>query len=211
MNTDFYTYIYYDPSRNNEPIYVGKGQKQRAWAHLKRKDKHPFTHRIQLMKKNNVLPIIGVYGGLDEEFALLLEEELINKFGRKDLGTGTLLNLTDGGDTPINLSAEARKKMSDAAKSRVHTDEYKRKMSISCSGRIVSEETRARMSGKTPSEETKAKLSISNVGKVRSEETRAKMRGLRKPLSVEHRAKLSASVRAANARKRLNKEQNGND
>ena len=28
MNPDlFYAYIYYDPSRDNEPIYVGKGRK----------------------------------------------------------------------------------------------------------------------------------------------------------------------------------------
>ena len=40
----------------------------------------------------------AIYAGFDEEFALFLEEELIQKLGRKDLGLGTLLNLTDGGE-----------------------------------------------------------------------------------------------------------------
>jgi hypothetical protein len=31
---DYYVYIYYDPSRNNEPIYIGKGSKIRAWYNL---------------------------------------------------------------------------------------------------------------------------------------------------------------------------------
>lgn len=35
----YYTYIYYDPSRNNEPIYVGKGYDKRAWDHLTSKTK----------------------------------------------------------------------------------------------------------------------------------------------------------------------------
>ncbi len=32
-----YTYIYYDPSRNNEPIYVGQGINDRVWVHFSRK------------------------------------------------------------------------------------------------------------------------------------------------------------------------------
>lgn len=96
--TLFYTYVYYDPSRNNEPIYVGKGKDSRAWSHLKSKKKHPFIQRLQFMRKNNILPHIGIYSDFDEEFAHLLEQELISKFGRKDLGKGSLLNLTDGGE-----------------------------------------------------------------------------------------------------------------
>lgn len=95
---NFYTYIYYDPSRRNEPIYVGMGQKKRAWVHLRAKRKSPFIQRLQFMKKNNISPVIGIYADLDKEFALFLEEELITKFGRKDLGLGSLLNLTNGGE-----------------------------------------------------------------------------------------------------------------
>ena len=98
MNPElFYTYIYYDPSRNNEPIYVGQGKMDRVWEHLKSTFNHPFVNRLKHMKNNNISPNIGIYAGMDEELALLLEIELIAKFGRKDLKQGPLLNLTNGG------------------------------------------------------------------------------------------------------------------
>ena len=131
-----YTYIYYDPSRNNEPIYVGEGTKNRAWAHLRKTNKHPFVQRLQFMRKNGVDPIIGIYAGLDQEFAHLLEIELIAKFGRKDLGKGSLLNLTDGGEGQVNPTQAVRYKMSLAHLGETKTAEHKKKLSESCMGRI---------------------------------------------------------------------------
>lgn len=114
----FYSYIYYDPSRNNEPIYVGKGHGKRAWQHLSIKKTHPFIQRLQYMRRNGIEPIIGFYAGLDEEFCILLEQELISHFGRKDLGKGPLLNLTDGGEgsSGLVISEDTRKKLSIAKK-----------------------------------------------------------------------------------------------
>ncbi len=94
----FYAYIYRDPSRNNESIYAGKGKNGRAWSHLKSKKKHPFIQRLQFMKKNNIEPSIEIIDALDESHAFFMEECLIEIIGRKDLGKGTLLNLTDGGE-----------------------------------------------------------------------------------------------------------------
>lgn len=105
----FYTYLYRDPSRGNEMIYVGKGQKRRAWKHLSRTDRHPFTQRLQKMKRNGVTPLIEfLCKDVDEELALLCEVEAIDLYGRKDLGKGPLLNLTDGGDSITNLNPIAR-------------------------------------------------------------------------------------------------------
>ena len=98
MSTKFYTYIYRDPSRNNEPIYVGKGCAKRAWSHLSSSKKHPFIQRLQYMKKNSVVPSIEIIDALDESHSIFLEECLIEIIGRKDLKKGTLLNLTDGGE-----------------------------------------------------------------------------------------------------------------
>lgn len=53
--SEFYTYLYIDPSRN-EPIYVGMGQKKRVWYHPKRKDIHPFVQRLQKMAREGVQP-----------------------------------------------------------------------------------------------------------------------------------------------------------
>jgi hypothetical protein len=142
---EYYTYIYYDPSRNNEPIYVGKGHKLRAWRHLTLKGNGPFTCRLKHMKKNNVKPVIGIYSGFDEELALLVEVELIAKFGRKDLGRGPLLNLTDGGEGTkgntgkqawnknIPMAEETKEKLSKANKGKKHifTEEHRKKLSES--------------------------------------------------------------------------------
>lgn len=132
----YYTYIYYDPSRNNEPIYVGKGKCNRAWAHLKSSKKHPFINRLKLMSHNNIIPIIGIYAGLDEDFALLLEVELISKFGRKDLGKGSLLNLTDGGEgiSGKTHSQLTRVLIAQANTGKIVSEETKKKMSISGKG-----------------------------------------------------------------------------
>lgn len=94
----FYTYIYRDPSRNNEPIYVGKGSRRRAYSHLKKSNRHPFIQRLQKMKNNNISPTIEIINALDESHSFFLEECLIEIYGRKDLGKGTLLNLTNGGE-----------------------------------------------------------------------------------------------------------------
>ena len=138
----YYTYIYYDPSRNNEPFYIGKGKNERAWEHLGMLDRgkpHPLKHRLQFMKKNNIFPIIGIYSDLDEELAHLTEIELISKFGRKNLGKGTLLNLTDGGEGASGCvrSAETRYKIGQAniGKNRSHSMISKLKISKSCKGR----------------------------------------------------------------------------
>ena len=148
----YYTYIYYDPSRNNEPIYVGKGKDHRAWDHLKTKSKKntPILNRIRFMKRNNIVPIIGLYSGIDEELSHLLEEELIAKFGRKDLGKGPLLNLTNGGEGGSGSirSEETRRKIGVAniGKDRTHSQETKNKISTTKTGVTDSPETYKRKS-----------------------------------------------------------------
>lgn len=104
MATAFYCYVYKDPSRNMEPFYVGKGKNKRAWDHLKRTKPSEMTHRIKKMIRNGVEPVIEfLCYDQDEEFIFLVEQEAIHKFGRKDLGKGPLLNLTDGGEGPIGF------------------------------------------------------------------------------------------------------------
>jgi len=123
MDTQFYTYIYRDPSRNSEPIYVGKGFGNRAWVHIKySKKRHPFIQRLRYMKDNGVVPTIEIINALDESHAFLLEECLIGIMGRKDLKRGTLLNLTNGGE-------------GNAGRTFSHTAETKEKMRIAKIGK----------------------------------------------------------------------------
>lgn len=59
------------------------------------------------------------------------------------------------GDT---MTAEARAKLSLAAKGRVFTEEHRNKISTAHKGKKISEKTRQKMKGKTFSEETRQKL-----------------------------------------------------
>lgn len=113
---NFYAYIYRNPSREMEPFYVGKGKGRRSHSHLVRKDHHPMTYRLAAMKKNGVDPIIEIVQAIDEDHAFFLESCLIEVIGRRNLKTGTLLNLTDGGEGPSGWvpSPEAKAKMSTA-------------------------------------------------------------------------------------------------
>lgn len=136
----YYAYIYYDSARDNEPIYVGKGNGNRAWKHLKRKDMHPFTQRLAYMRNNGIVPVIGLYSGLDEELAYLIEEELIAKIGRKDLGKGPLLNLTDGGDgaygTTHRIGKEHRLKINASLKGLPKSEIHRKRIGAAGRGRI---------------------------------------------------------------------------
>jgi hypothetical protein len=173
----FYTYIYYDPSRNNEPIYVGKGFGRRVW-------KHPFTQRIQFMKKNSIKPTIGIYAGLDEEFSLLLEEELIAKFGRKDLGLGSLLNLTDGGDVgPTGMkpvfTEDHKKKLSKASKGKKKSEEARHNMSIAKKGKPSGRKGR-------PNPMKKSGIH-GNTGKIRSQEFKDNLIGRKQSIETKEK------------------------
>lgn len=151
--TDFYTYIYYDPSRGNEPIYVGKGKENRAWSHLKSKKRHPFIQRLNSMEKNGISPVVGLYATDNEELALFLEEELISKFGRKDLGSGPLLNLTNGGEGVGGRISP-------------HTPETKEKMRIAKKG----------IPGHKQTTSAREKIAKYRLGKIHSPECRESMK-----------------------------------
>jgi len=174
----FYCYVYRDPSRNNEPIYVGKGHGRRAQYHLSRKDHHPLTHRIKKMLELGVEPDIEIIEALDEDHAFFLEVVLIDMFGRRDIGKGSLLNLTDGGEGPSGVvhKPETIKKIADKNRGRPRSEETKRRISSALTNHTHSDATRRKMSQtrqgkstKSPSAELRAHLSAKMTGRVRTQ------------------------------------------
>ena len=109
----FYTYIY---SHSNIPFYVGKGQGNRAYKHLKRTDRHPMTQKLNKLHKQGIEPVVEIINASNEVSAFWLERCLIAAFGRKEAGTGTLLNLTDGGEGSVGwIPSKATKANQSAA------------------------------------------------------------------------------------------------
>lgn len=99
----FYVYIYKDPrpTKNQQVVYVGKGNGDRAWYHWAKRVRHNkgFGAFLALLRREKLKPIIEIVkDGLDEAEAFYEEMHLIALYGRRDLNTGTLFNLTDGGE-----------------------------------------------------------------------------------------------------------------
>ena len=93
------------------PFYVGIGKtRNRAFD---------FTKRSKFWKdftKKYDFTVDVIYEGISYEEAKLMEMQLIKSIGRRDLGLGSLVNQTDGGDGTLHfhkvLSPETKKKIS---------------------------------------------------------------------------------------------------
>jgi hypothetical protein len=126
------------------PYYVGKGTGNRAYD-LKRCGAKPPKDQSY---------IVFVQEGLTEQEAFNLERYCIDLYGRIDLGTGILRNLTNGGEGASGCchSIETREKMSRARLGnqhrlgKRHTQKTKDQMSRSHLGRNLSQEHKNKIS-----------------------------------------------------------------
>ena len=151
------TVVYQWLRKDGSPYYIGIGNLQRPYTGRRRCGTPPPKERIVILHKN-----------LEWEEACEIEKELIAFYGRKDLGTGILRNLTDGGEgTPgVKVSEKTKRKMSENNKGKnnpnygkKHLEETKKKISRAISGK------NNHNYGKNLPEEVKKKISESNSGK----------------------------------------------
>jgi hypothetical protein len=118
-------YIYFHKRADDGVVfYVGIGIGRRAYRESNRSqfwkriaDKHGYT--IEFPHKD-----------LTQDEAKQLEIHYISAFGRIDKGTGTLCNMTDGGDgrTGYKCTEETKEKMRKASTGVKFTEERKRKI-----------------------------------------------------------------------------------
>lgn len=129
---NFYVYAFLRDDRYT-PYYIGKGKGNRCYSNSRIIPRPQDESRIVKVKEN-----------LTEEESFALEETLILFWGRKDLGTGVLNNLTDGGDgnsgwcPPLQWKEKRRKYMleNNPFRGQTHTQETRQRLSKKKRGRV---------------------------------------------------------------------------
>ena len=149
----------------NEVFYVGIGTlNKRSPTYYSRafekKSRNPFWKAI-INKTKYKVEI--VYKSSIKQEIKEKEKELIALYGRRDLGKGTLVNLTNGGDgvESFKHSEESKLKIGEASKLRKRKKGYK--LNISEQGRL----NRIKGASKKDSMETRLKKSMAMLGNKR--------------------------------------------
>lgn len=98
--------VVYQHKRNdtNEIFYIGIGKSEKRAYHKTSDRRNSFWMRT--VKKAGGRAVEILFDDVDESQAIQIEKYLIKYYGRKDLGQGTLVNLTDGGEGFDNLSSK---------------------------------------------------------------------------------------------------------
>lgn len=101
---DFYVYVIRCPDTNT-PLYVGKGTGDRYTQHFKFCDvdyqkncsNKMIKSHLRSLKRKGKAPVYELHHNLTEKEAFSLEVDLISRFGRRVDGTGSLMNIMNGG------------------------------------------------------------------------------------------------------------------
>lgn len=113
--TCYYVYLHRKKT-TGEVFYVGKGHDRRAWS---QQGRNKFWKRV--VQKHG-LDVEIYLDGLQEWYAFELEKDLVGYYGRRQLGLGSLVNLSDGGEGPSGIicSEDRRKEISMQTKGKLN-------------------------------------------------------------------------------------------
>ena len=163
------TKVVYGWYSKDEIFYVGIGSKKRS-KEMSNRNPH-CLNKANKAKREKCFSVKYLRQNLSAEEAIESEINFIKAFGRLDLGTGVLTNMTEGGDGVIGYikTEEEREKISERMSGEKHpfhggshTEETKEKIRLSKLGQKHSLETRKKMSeshkGRVFSEESKERI-----------------------------------------------------
>jgi hypothetical protein len=126
---------------NNEVFYIGIGVRAKHRRSRTIVRRNPHWKNIVAKSEWRAEILID---NISFEEAKLEEISLIKQYGRADLGLGTLVNMTDGGDGThgVIVPKEMRLEMSKRNLGKVLSEEHKQKISKALKGKIISATTR---------------------------------------------------------------------
>ena len=149
---------------NNEVFYIGIGNDKRAYNKINRnihwkRIVNKYEYKVEILSDN-----------LTWENAQEAEIQLIKLYGRINLKTGPLCNMTDGGEGCVGhvYSEKTIERFKEIGRQRM-TEKYKQYMLSFNIGKFVSEETRIKSSiantGRKNSELSKLNISNGKINK----------------------------------------------
>lgn len=168
----------------NKVFYIGIGSTNNYQRAKEKTNRNIYWKRI-VNKTNYKIEIL--FDELTSEQAKLKEIEFISIYGRRNLGLGTLVNLTNGGDGGCGtiVSNETREKLRQISKTRKTnlgkklSKQWRENIRLSSLGRKFSEEHKQKIGEANKRriylDTTKEKQRQNNLGKIASLETRLKM------------------------------------
>lgn len=177
---DFYVYAWLRP--DGIPFYVGKGQGDRD---SNRERNRFFTNVLEKIKlSGGGARVVRWQEGLSEDDAFRLERAYIKLFGRRDNGTGVLVNLTDGGEGCVG---------------RIATEEQREKLRKSATAQFMCPTKKNNHANSMSTPEYREKIRIASINNwsdkaYRSKHAAAMLAVTKKPGYFEERSKIISEV-----------------
>jgi hypothetical protein len=192
----------------NKVFYVGIGNDLKYKRSFSKYNRNKHWHNI--VNKTQI-EIEILFDDINYDEAKNKEIEFISLYGRRDLGIGTLVNMTNGGEGCLGMivTEDVRNKISKNNKGKKISQETRDKISLSRKGFKHSDEVKKKIGDfkrgkklpprKPISEDTRRKMSESKKGKspsynyIRTEEHRKRLRegALGKKMSDACKLKMS--------------------